>query len=74
MTDFYMDMHMHFDLYKNKYEVLHKFIDLDDKNKVYNVGDTYPKPANKKVSHERLLDLSTSDNKRGKALIKEIEK
>lgn len=59
---------------KKKYEVLHKFIDLEDKNKVYNVGDTYPKPANKKVSYERLLDLSTSDNKRGKALIKEIEK
>lgn len=58
---------------KKKYEVLHKFIDLEDKKKVYNVGDTYPKPANKKVSNERLLDLSTSDNKRGKALIKEVE-
>lgn len=58
---------------KKKYEVLHKFIDLEDKKKVYNVGDAYPKPANKKVSDERLLDLSTSDNKRGKALIKELE-
>ncbi|MCG1795942.1 hypothetical protein K4S62_01665 [Staphylococcus epidermidis] len=58
---------------KKKYEVLHKFIDLEDKNKVYNAGDTYPKSANKKVSHDRILDLSTSDNKRGKALIKEIE-
>ena len=26
MTNFYMDMHMHFDLYKNKYEVL-KYIE-----------------------------------------------
>ena len=51
---------------KKKYEVLHKFIDLEDKNKIYNAGDTYPKPANKKVSHDRILDLSTSDNKRGK--------
>ncbi|MGW7977587.1 hypothetical protein BU116_01260 [Staphylococcus xylosus] len=59
---------------KKRYEVLHKFIDLEDKNKVYNVGDTYPKPVNKKVSHDRLLDLTTSDNKRGKVLIKEIEK
>ncbi|ASN72848.1 hypothetical protein 3S2_5 [uncultured Caudovirales phage] len=58
---------------KKKYEVLHKFIDLEDKNKVYNAGDTYPKPANKNVSHDRILDLSTSDNKRGKVLIKEIE-
>lgn len=33
---------------KNKYEVLHKFIDLEDKKKVYDTGDTYPKPANKK--------------------------
>ena len=41
---------------KKKYEVLHKFIDLEDKNKVYNAGDTYPKPANKKVSHDRILD------------------
>ena len=47
---------------KKKYEVLHKFIDLEDKNKIYNAGDTYPKPANKKVSHDRILDLSTSDN------------
>ena len=58
---------------KKKYEVLHKFIDLEDKNKVYNAGDTYPKPANKKVSHDRILDLTSSDNKRGKVLIKEIE-
>ncbi len=39
---------------KNKYEVLHKFIDLEDKNKVYNVGDIYPKPAKKKISDERI--------------------
>lgn len=58
---------------KKKYEVLHKFVDLEDKNKEYNVGDTYPKPANKKISHERLLSLSTSDNKRGKVLIKELK-
>ena len=27
---------------KNKYAVLHKFIDLEDKKKVYDTGDTYP--------------------------------
>ncbi|MCG1555432.1 hypothetical protein [Staphylococcus epidermidis] len=58
---------------KKKYEVLHKFIDLEDKNKVYNAGDTYPKPANKKISDERISELSTSKNRRGKALIKELE-
>lgn len=56
-----------------KYEVLHKFIDLEDKKKVYDVGDRFPKPANKKVSHDRILELSTSDNKRGKVLIKEVK-
>ena len=58
---------------KKKYEVLHKFIDLEDKNKVYNAGDTYPKPANKKITPDRILDLTTSNNKRGMVLIKEIE-
>lgn len=58
---------------KKKYEVLHTFEDLQDKQKRYEPGDKYPKPANKKVSHDRILELSTSDNKQGKVLIKEIE-
>lgn len=58
---------------KKKYEVLQKFIDLQDKKKVYNVGDSFPKPANKKVTEERIDELSSENNKRGKALIKEIE-
>lgn len=56
---------------KVKYKVLHKFIDLNDSNKVYVEGDSFPRPANKKISDERIEELSTSDNKRGKALIKE---
>lgn len=56
-----------------KYEVVRKFIDLQDNNKLYKVGQTYPRPANKKVDYERLMDLKTSDNLRGVALIKEIE-
>ena len=44
MTNFYMDMHMHFDLYKNKYEVL-KYI--EDKKSytlaVTNLPDLYRK-------------------------------
>ena len=58
---------------KKKYEVLNDFIDLEDKNKFYEATGTYPKPANKKVSHDRILELSTSNNRRGKALIKELE-
>ncbi|WP_239745198.1 hypothetical protein [Mammaliicoccus sp. F-M27] len=58
---------------KDKYEVVNYFEDLQDKSKAYNVGDTFPKPANKKVSHDRLLELSTTDNKQGKVLIKKIE-
>ena len=30
-----------------------------------------PRPANKKISDERIEELTTSNNKRGKALIKE---
>ena len=44
---------------KKKYEVLHDFIDLED--------------TNKKISDERISELSTSNNRRGKALIKELE-
>ena len=56
----------------SKYEVIHDFKDLEDKNKVYTVGSTFPNPANKKVSKERIKELSSSKNKIGKPLIKEI--
>ncbi|WP_026572501.1 hypothetical protein [Bacillus sp. UNC438CL73TsuS30] len=58
---------------KQKYEVIHDFKDLQDKNKVYRVGDTFPKPANKKVTEERLEELSSTSNKLGKPVIKELE-
>jgi uncharacterized protein (DUF2249 family) len=58
---------------KKKFTVLHAFTDLQDKDKVYNVGDSYPKPANKKVSDKRIEELSTDKNKQGKALIQEVE-
>lgn len=58
---------------KDKYEVVNYFEDLQDNRKAYNVGDRFPKPANKKVSDERILELSTVDNKQGKVLIKKIE-
>ncbi|PTE79303.1 hypothetical protein BUY98_08825 [Staphylococcus gallinarum] len=58
---------------KKKFTVLHAFTDLQDKDKVYNVGDSFPKPANKKVSDKRIEELSTDKNKQGKALIQEVE-
>ncbi len=58
---------------KDRYEVVHYFEDLQDNGKAYHVGDRFPKPANKKVSFERILELSTADNKQGKILIKKIE-
>lgn len=56
-----------------KYEVIAKFRDGEDKNKLYEVGDNYPKPANKKVSKARIESLSSKDNKIGKPFIKEVE-
>lgn len=58
---------------KKKFTVLHAFTDLQDKDKVYNVGDSFPKPANKKVSDKRIEELSTDKNKQGKVLIQEVE-
>lgn len=56
-----------------KYEVIHPFHDLQDKNKVYGIGDRFPKPANKTVSKERLEELSSNNNKIGKPVIKVVE-
>ncbi|EHT6215628.1 hypothetical protein KXQ06_002423 [Staphylococcus pseudintermedius] len=59
---------------KEKYIVLKKFLDLQDNNKVYEVGERFPKPANKKVSEERLNELLGSDNRQGTPLIEKEEK
>ena len=56
-----------------KYEVIKDFIDSQDKNKKYKVGDFYPNPANKKISEDRLNSLLSSDNKLKEAVIQERE-
>ncbi|EHL7166342.1 hypothetical protein LUU05_002212 [Staphylococcus pseudintermedius] len=56
-----------------KYEVLKTFKDLQDNDKLYEKGKIYPRPANKKVDEERILELSSSDNRQRKPLIKKIE-
>jgi hypothetical protein len=55
-----------------KYEVIKDFIDSQDKNKKYKVGDSFPFPANKKISEERLATLLSTDNKLKTPVIQEI--
>jgi hypothetical protein len=55
-----------------KYEVIQNFVDSQDKNKKYKVGDSYPTPGNKKISEERLASLLSADNKIGQPVIREI--
>lgn len=56
-----------------KYIVIRDFKDLEDKNKIYRKGDRYPKPSNKKISDERLTQLSSNDNKQKKPVIQVME-
>lgn len=55
------------------YRVLHDFKDLQDKNKIYRTGDTYPTPANKKISDERIKELMSTNNRLGVQLIAEVQ-
>lgn len=52
------------------YKVVKKFVDLQDKNHLYNVGDCYPR-SGKDVSENRIQELATNNNKIGVPLIKE---
>lgn len=54
------------------YEVIHYFTDLQDNEYSYNVGDIFPRDG-LTVSEERLKELSGSNNKQHKPLIKFAE-
>ena len=54
------------------YEVIHYFTDLQDNEYPYNMGDIFPREG-LKVSKERLKELSSSNNKQHKPLIKFVE-
>lgn len=56
-----------------KYVVIKAFKDLQDKNKIYEVNDSYPSPANKKVSDERIAQLLGSKNKQNNPVIREVK-
>lgn len=53
------------------YKVIEHFTDLQDNNYSYNVGDNFPR-SGYDVSEERLAELSSSKNKRGRAVIEVI--
>ena len=54
-----------------KYAVLVDFIDLED-NRLYRKGDEYPR-AGIEPDKKRIKELSGSDNRIGKPLIKAVE-
>ena len=55
------------------YKVIHYFVDLQDFNHPYKVGDTFPR-LGLTVSEGRLRELSGSNNKQGVPLIEKVEK
>lgn len=50
------------------YKVIKYFVDLQDQNHVYNVGDVFPREGHE-VSKERLAELSGKENLQGVPLI-----
>ena len=54
------------------YRVIDYFTDLQDNGHAYDVGDIFPREG-VEVSAERLEELSSSKNKRGKALIELVK-
>ena len=55
------------------YVVLRDFKDLEDKGFIYIKDDLYPRKSNTSVTKERVKQLSTTNNKIGKILIKKKE-
>lgn len=55
------------------YKVIKHFVDLQDENYSYNVGDTYPRKG-LDVTEERINELSGNENKLGAPLIEKVEK
>lgn len=53
-------------------KVIKRFIDLNDNNHVYNVGDEFPRQG-KKVTEARISELLSSKNKQKKPLIEKVE-
>lgn len=54
------------------YKVIKSFMDLQDNNRVYNVGDTFPH-SGLDVTEARLAELAGNYNKQGEPLIREVK-
>ena len=54
------------------YKVIKSFTDLQDNNFAYDVGDEYPRKGFS-VLQSRLNELASGENRRGEALIVEVE-
>ena len=55
-----------------RWRVISFFIDLQDGEHLYNVGDAFPREG-RTVSEERIKELSTSQNKRKMPLIELVK-
>lgn len=55
-----------------KYRVIVRFTDLKDKDYKYEVGDEYPRKGGR-TTKKRIAELSSTENRRGMALIEPIE-
>lgn len=54
------------------YKALTRFADLEDAGRIYEAGDTFPRPG-LHVTEKRLAELAGSDNRAGKPLIQAVE-
>lgn len=54
------------------YKVISYFIDLQDSNHAYNVGDQFPR-VGLEVTEERIKELSGADNKQHRPLIEAVK-
>ncbi|MGP9039818.1 hypothetical protein [Cytobacillus kochii] len=59
------------EIVEKKYVVVHDFKDLRDNNIIYFKGDIYPRRADSVIDEERIKELSSTNNKMKKILIKE---
>lgn len=54
------------------YRALMRFADLQDGNRIYEAGETYPRPGFD-VTPERIAELAGRDNRMGYPLIEAVE-
>lgn len=54
------------------YKVIYKFVDLQDNDHVYEIGDVYPREGSE-VTDERIAELSGDQNKIGSPLIEKVK-